>query len=310
MTGGVFIDITGKKFGMLTVIKLDEMIRGDAKWICRCDCGNTKSFYGYNLKNSGTVSCGCYAKQKSRERFTSNLTNKVYGCLLVIEQKGTDKAKNTRWLVRCVYCKKEKVVLGLNLKNGNTRSCSCQERKSNVTKYKDISGNKYGLLTVVDYVGSDKDGNALWNVICDCGNKKVVAGYELRRKLYSCGCLSESLIASELKSYYVKKHNAEKEYKVLKNSKTNHWLPYDIYIPCGENSKINGIYIEVHGEQHYRFVTGWHKTRDSFEYNKQLDRKKRKFARKNGIYVEVDLRKIKTTEQAIEYIETIINKAR
>ena len=35
---------------------------------------------------------------------------------------------------------------------------------------------------------------------------------------------------------------------------------------------------------------------------------KKKFAKKNGIYIEIDLRKVKTVEKAIEKIERRIEK--
>lgn len=59
-----------------------------------------------------------------------------------------------------------------------------------MTRYKDISGNKYGLLTAVEYVGKDKFNNALWRCECECGNEKIVN----RKALVcgdtrSCGCL-------------------------------------------------------------------------------------------------------------------------
>ena len=121
----------------------------------------------------------------------------------------------------------------------------------------------------------------------------------------------ELKIASELKKYYIENYNAEKEYRILKNPETDCWLPYDIYIPFGKDLRKNGFYIEVHGEQHYG-INGWHKylaiknnrtVLEEFEYRKKLDRMKRKFARKNGIYIEIDLRKIKTVEEAIKHIQ-------
>lgn len=37
------IDLTGKKFGRLTVLsRYKENTRGYAQWLCKCDCGNTK----------------------------------------------------------------------------------------------------------------------------------------------------------------------------------------------------------------------------------------------------------------------------
>ena len=104
--------------------------------------------------------------------------------------------------------------------------------------------------------------------------------------------------------------------KVLKNPKTGMWLPYDIYIPYGENPELNGFYTEVNGGQHYS-LCGWHarnakekgiSKEDEFRYKKDLDKLKKSFAKKNGTYIEIDLHKIKTTEEAIEYIENILEK--
>ena len=53
------IDITGQKFGKLTVIKRANDIGNAATWLCQCDCGNTIIVQGNNLKNGHTTSCGC-----------------------------------------------------------------------------------------------------------------------------------------------------------------------------------------------------------------------------------------------------------
>lgn len=39
---------------------------------------------------------------------------------------------------------------------------------------KDITGQKFGRLTVVKFHGVDKGGNALWVCVCECGNQSVV----------------------------------------------------------------------------------------------------------------------------------------
>lgn len=48
-------DISGIKFGKLTPV---EYI-GESKWICKCDCGGTKTVLASNLKRGLTKSCGC-----------------------------------------------------------------------------------------------------------------------------------------------------------------------------------------------------------------------------------------------------------
>jgi len=118
----------------------------------------------------------------------------------------------------------------------------------------------------------------------------------------------ESKVANEIKEYFKENYNAKDEYRILKNPDTGYWLPYDIYIPYGGNPDLNGFYIEVHWEQHYKFIPNWHKTKEKFEYNKNLDKIKKRFSKRNGTYIEIDLRKIKTTEEAIEHIENILEQ--
>ena len=58
-----FIDLTGKKFGKLTVIKrVGTNKHKRLLWFCKCDCGKTKVVQGDRLKNGKTKSCGCLRK--------------------------------------------------------------------------------------------------------------------------------------------------------------------------------------------------------------------------------------------------------
>lgn len=57
------VDLTGHRFGKLTVIKLDkERTKRKSYWICRCDCGNVKSIRGDTLIVIN--SCGCIKKEQ------------------------------------------------------------------------------------------------------------------------------------------------------------------------------------------------------------------------------------------------------
>jgi hypothetical protein len=58
----------------------------------------------------------------------------------------------------------------------------------------DVSGERYGRLIVTSFAGGGRDGGALWNCICDCGNTTVVLGKRLRLgKTRSCGCYRDEL---------------------------------------------------------------------------------------------------------------------
>lgn len=58
------IDLTGKRYGMLTVIKRADYNKNKkAVWVCKCDCGKLFDTVGSYLKAGDTQSCGCYKKQ-------------------------------------------------------------------------------------------------------------------------------------------------------------------------------------------------------------------------------------------------------
>jgi len=58
-----FIDITGYKFDRWTVIhRAKNGPRGDARWLCQCDCGITKHVLGKSLRQKVSRSCGCIMK--------------------------------------------------------------------------------------------------------------------------------------------------------------------------------------------------------------------------------------------------------
>lgn len=54
-------DLTGMRFGRLVVMSLspERSPYRYKKWICKCDCGNTKSIIGSLLVHGKTRSCGC-----------------------------------------------------------------------------------------------------------------------------------------------------------------------------------------------------------------------------------------------------------
>lgn len=72
-----FIDMTGNKYGLLTVLELSSQNNGAIKWLCRCDCGNEVIVAGNNLKNGHTKSCGCYRRKRTIETHTTHGGNKT-----------------------------------------------------------------------------------------------------------------------------------------------------------------------------------------------------------------------------------------
>lgn len=53
------IDLTGQKYGKLTVIAPAENIGNRTAWLCRCDCGNEVVKKTVHLRSGHVKTCGC-----------------------------------------------------------------------------------------------------------------------------------------------------------------------------------------------------------------------------------------------------------
>lgn len=60
-----FYDITGQKFGRLTVLRrVDNIPTRHARWLARCDCGNETIVESARIRRGKTKSCGCLRHEK------------------------------------------------------------------------------------------------------------------------------------------------------------------------------------------------------------------------------------------------------
>lgn len=75
---GVPEDLTGKVYGKLTVIQKEKTLNRRARWLCKCECGNTKIIYADCLRK-GVKSCGCLRKKSSDnpQKTTTKTTDKM-----------------------------------------------------------------------------------------------------------------------------------------------------------------------------------------------------------------------------------------
>ena len=68
-------DLTGQRFGRLTVVGIDDRGTRQTYYNCVCDCGITKSIRGDGLKSGAVRSCGCL----KREQNSKNLDRTTHG---------------------------------------------------------------------------------------------------------------------------------------------------------------------------------------------------------------------------------------
>jgi len=71
-TADRFEDLTGRRFGKLTVLKHERVVGKNHQWMCICDCGNEKVIAVSSLRSGATKSCGCLAKETSKRVHTKH----------------------------------------------------------------------------------------------------------------------------------------------------------------------------------------------------------------------------------------------
>lgn len=189
-------DLTGNVFGRLTVIEFagTDTYR-NAKWACRCSCGQVYVATRHYLQKGKDHSCGCTGRRfgnaiagRARPRPSSfpprytDLRGKVFGQLTALEWLGWCPKRGSSWLCAC-SCGNMHVAKAVPLLCGRNPSCGCDIRKN-------LKGRRYGRLTVSEFVGI-REGVGLWRCQCDCGGIVDIDGKRLRSGRISCGCLTK-----------------------------------------------------------------------------------------------------------------------
>lgn len=192
------LDRTGRRYGRLTCIRL-VIEDGKRKWLCQCDCGNTKIAKGISLGWT-TKSCGCLRRETAAAT-AKDYRGRKFGRLTVIERAKNVDRKTTAWKCMC-DCGREAIVRTGGLVTGNTKSCGCQR---GVRGIKNLSGRKYGRLTVVELSGSKLCGSqrvTMWKCLCECGAEATVRSGSLQSGLTrSCGCLKLEKSGQNMSSF-------------------------------------------------------------------------------------------------------------
>lgn len=114
-----------------------------------------------------------------------DLTGKRFGRLVVVEYDHSNTYNASYW--RCICdCGGEKIVRGTALTSGITTSCGCRQHEP---KREDLTGERFGRLTVLEYDHNNPYRAPYWRCLCDCGNEIMVRGSELKSgNVKSCGC--------------------------------------------------------------------------------------------------------------------------
>lgn len=94
---GELENLTGKRFGRLTVVGLSNSRIVESGvlhyWLCKCDCGKTKSILNKTLKAGAAKSCGCLRRELAASKKTTHGKSytKEYFCYMNMLRRCYDK---------------------------------------------------------------------------------------------------------------------------------------------------------------------------------------------------------------------------
>jgi len=93
-------NLIGERFGRLLVIQVAGRNKyGQIKWLCKCDCGNTKAVFGSDLKRGKVKSCGCLRKRLEIADVSDEYSKFPTGDYLMkyAQTKQTEQAAQAFW---------------------------------------------------------------------------------------------------------------------------------------------------------------------------------------------------------------------
>ena len=278
-------DLTGQRFGRLTVVKKLEDKDGWTQFLCKCDCGKEKIANGSSLKYGMTKSCGCLHKEVSGKNNFESLVGKRFGKLEVIDSAPSKYGK-AHWLCKC-DCGNETIASTGGLKSGHTQSCGCyQDEVASNTHFVDLSGHTFGKLRVIKRAENSSTGLTRYLCKCECGNETTVAsGHLLGGKIQSCGCWNYSRLEECVINHFKDKgyvngvdYECQKKFDDLTGPKGGQ-LSYDFIFYIDQEPK---YLIECQGIQHYNPVD-FFGGKEQFELQLAHDELKKDYAAKLNI---------------------------
>lgn len=119
-----------------------------------------------------------------------DITGSRFGGLVALHDIGSRRGFRL-WRLICDCGTYTEATTG-TLRSGTKQSCGCLNKKVTSDRMtRDLSGMRFGRLVVIDRADANRHGHVRWNCVCDCGNKKVIAGIQISKRLgtKSCGCL-------------------------------------------------------------------------------------------------------------------------
>lgn len=280
-------DLTGQKFGLLTVLKLNEEKTQESKdrrkrgeitkswvyWDCVCECGKRTVVTTQKLEQGHTVSCGCFRLKYD----WNNIVGKTFGKWTVLKLIA-DKT----YLCQC-ECGTIREVDGYNLVRGLTNDCGCSRlQKLEERNEVDLIGQKFHKLTVIEKGEINKFGKRTWKCQCECGGIIYYTTGDLTSgRVFGCGCIRSHYGQILYEVVTQLGYEAIKEKFVYIDKEKTTFCKFDLFVP-----QLN-LAIEYDGEPHYIPIDFAGKGKEWAENNlkniQERDKRKNKYCQENNI---------------------------
>ena len=211
-----------------------------------------------------------------------NLTGQKFGKLTVLEITPERRNRQVVWKCQC-ECGNICYVVGQALRNLHTTSCGCSRK--DCKNVKNLLGQKFTKLTVLERIGSNESREALWKCQCECGQYRICSTHQLTSlEIRSCSnCINYSSKGEQIIAELLTKNgiNFIREY-YFKDlvSKNNYPLRFDFAIIDDEKNLIK--LIEYDGGQHFKPIEQFG-GQEAFEELKQRDKIKNNYCREHNI---------------------------
>ena len=86
-----------------------------------------------------------------------------------------------------------------------------------MSNVKDLTGLRFGRLTVIEFVGRDKSGHKVYSCVCDCGNNVSVDQSRLKSgNTKSCGCLRREATGDRVRKHGMKNTRLNRIWRSIK----------------------------------------------------------------------------------------------
>lgn len=119
-----------------------------------------------------------------------DLIGQQFGSLVVIERAENTSAGKAKWSCQC-KCGNRIVIAGCYLRKGTQTDCG---KHNTAWNFEDLTGKKFGRLTVLNRAENYKEQQARWKCLCDCGNEVTVGAAALKKgATKSCGCYKKEM---------------------------------------------------------------------------------------------------------------------